>query len=126
MRGGRFILLLAALLAAAVPAAGCSFGTDASEETSGKPVIIDFWRPGCQPCEVMEPTMEQLKEEYGDQVEFKAYNTQEERSKSSQYGIEYVPTFLFINEDGVIVDRVVGQVDINVMRESIEELLSNP
>jgi thioredoxin 1 len=104
---------------------GCTSSTDASEEVDGKPVVIDFWRPGCPPCDAMEPVVAQLEEEYGDQVDFKAYNTLEERGKVDKYGIAAVPTFLFINAEGEIVDKVVGQTDIETMRSKIEALLAS-
>ena len=120
------MLVIATMLFTVVAVFGCTSSTDASDETDGKPVIIDFWRPGCPPCDVMEPIVDELKEEYGDQVDFKAYNTLEERGKVDQYGITAVPTFLFINAAGEIVDKVVGQTDIETMRSKIEALLASP
>lgn len=119
-------LVTAAMILTVVSVFGCTSSTDASDETDGKPVLIDFWRPGCPPCDVMEPIVEQLKEEYGDRVDFKAYNTLEERGKVDKYGITAVPTFLFINVTGEIVDKVVGQTDIETMRSKIEALLTSP
>jgi ABC-type glycerol-3-phosphate transport system substrate-binding protein len=47
MRRWEFAVFLSLVLAAAALfAAGCASGVDASEETDGKPVVIDFWRPG--------------------------------------------------------------------------------
>jgi thioredoxin 1 len=120
-----FTLVIIAMISTMVATFGCTSSTDASDETDGKPVLIDFWRPGCPPCDVMEPIVEQLKEEYGDRVDFKAYNTLEERGKVDKYGITAVPTFLFINTDGEIVDKVVGQTDIETMRSKIEALLTS-
>lgn len=121
-----FALVISAMISTMIATFGCTSSTDASEEVDGKPVVIDFWRPGCPPCDVMEPIVEQLKEEYGDQVDFKAYNTLEERGKVDKYSIAAVPTFLFINASGEIVDKVVGQTDIETMRSKIEALLASP
>jgi thioredoxin 1 len=109
--------------ASALLVAGCSSGTTASGEVSGKPVVIDFWSPGCPPCEAMEPLMAQLEEEYGDRVDFKAYNTSEEQGKANEFGIMYVPTFFFIDAEGNIVSKAVGQQSIETMRSKIEALL---
>ena len=121
-----FALVISAMISTMIATFGCTSSTDASEEVDGKPVVIDFWRPGCPPCDVMEPIVEQLKEEYGDQVDFKAYNTLEERGKVDKYSIAAVPTFLFINASGEIVDKVVGQTDIETMRSKIEAMLASP
>lgn len=120
------MLAIAAMTASVASFSGCTSSADAGEEVDGKPVVIDFWRPGCPPCEVMAPIVEQLKEEYGDRIDFKAYNTLEERGKVDKYGISAVPTFLFINDAGEIVDKVVGQTDIDTMRAKIEALLPSP
>lgn len=125
-RKALIILFIAAMILTMVAYFGCTSSTDAGDETDGKAVVIDFWRPGCPPCDAMEPIVEQLKEEYGDQVDFKAYNTMEERGKVDKYGIAAVPTFLFIDAAGEIVDKVVGQTDIETMRSKIEALLASP
>ena len=121
-----FALVITAMISTMIVTFGCTSSVDASDEVDGKPVVIDFWRPGCPPCDAMEPIVEQLKEEYGDQVDFKAYNTLEERGKVDKYSIAAVPTFLFINTSGEIVDKVVGQTDIETMRSKIEALLASP
>jgi thioredoxin 1 len=105
---------------------GCASSTDAGEETSGKPVVIDFWRPGCPPCDAMEPVLAQLEEEYGDRVDIVSYNTMEERGKAEKYGITAVPTFIFIDADGTVIYKVVGQQSLGFMRDKIESLLASP
>ena len=120
-----FALVIMAMISTMVATISCTSSSDASEEVDGKPVVIDFWRPGCPPCEAMEPVIAQLEEEYGDQVDFKAYNTLEERGKVDKYGVSAVPTFMFINVEGEIVDKVVGQTDIETMRNYIEALLAS-
>ena len=125
-RTALIMLVITAMVLTMVACFGCTSSTDASDETDGKAVVIDFWRPGCPPCDAMEPIVEQLKEEYGDRVDFKAYNTLEERGKVDKYGIAAVPTFLFINAAGEIVDKVVGQTDKETMRRKIEALLASP
>jgi thioredoxin-related protein len=74
----------------------------------------------------MEPVMAQEEKEYGDQVDFKTYNKLEERGKADKYGVITVPAFLFVNEQGEIVYKVVGQVDLETMRSRIEALVSSP
>lgn len=107
-----------------VTIAGCTSGGEAGGEVAGKPVVIDFWIPRCAPCQQMEPIMEQLQEEYGDRVDFKAYNGMTERGKADQYGVSAYPTFIFISEEGTIEAKVIGQVSMEVMRGNIEALLS--
>ena len=67
--------------------------------------------------------MAQLEEEYGDRVDFKEYNTMEERGKADKYGMTAVPTFVFISVDGKVVSKVVGQQSLEFMRSKVEALL---
>ena len=71
----------------------------------------------------MEPVVTNLEEEYGDRVDFKAYNTMEEAGKADSYGIAAVPTFVFITTDGKVASKVVGQQSLEFMRSKVETLL---
>ncbi|OFW56894.1 MAG: hypothetical protein A2W01_00460 [Candidatus Solincola sediminis] len=74
----------------------------------------------------MEPVLAQVEQEYGDEVDFKSYNSAQERGKADKYGITVVPTLLFINADGEIVKKVVGQQSLANMRTYIDSLVSTP
>lgn len=71
----------------------------------------------------MEPVVAQLQEEYGERVDFKSYNTSKERGKADKYGIAAVPTFLFINSNGEIVNKAVGRRDLADMRSYVENII---
>jgi len=122
LRGGKVaVFFAAAFLLAGLSAAGCGCGTGAG----GKPTVIFFWQPDSEACEVMETMLAQLEEEYGNRVNFQSYNRQEEREKAEEFGIGAVPTFLFMDAQGNIIHKVVGQQSQGFMREKMESLLSS-
>lgn len=64
------------------------------------PAIIDFYADWCGPCKMVAPVLEELAEQYkGDLIIYKV-NTEKEIELSSAFGIQSIPTFLFIPVNG--------------------------
>ncbi len=72
-----------------------------------KPVLMDFSATWCGPCRMQKPILEELEKKYGDKVEFKVVDVDENPQLASQYEINAVPT-LIILKDGVEVKRFIG------------------
>ena len=64
------------------------------------PAIIDFYADWCAPCKIVAPILEELKEEYGDKLEIFKVNTEQEQEISSMFGIQSIPSLLFIPTEG--------------------------
>ena len=61
-----------------------------------KPVLVDFYSTWCGPCKMLEPILEELSKEYGDEIDIYKLNTEEEMETAAAFGIMSVPTLLFI------------------------------
>lgn len=86
------------------------------------PAIIDFYADWCGPCKAVAPTLEQLSEEYENKIEIYKIDTDKEAELSSLFGIQSIPTFLFIPMDGSpMVQR--GALPKNVFKQVIDERL---
>ena len=64
-----------------------------------KPAIIDFWAEWCAPCRMVAPVLEELSEEYKDQVDIYKVNTEQEQELAAAFGIQSIPSLLFIPKD---------------------------
>ena len=64
------------------------------------PIIIDFYADWCGPCKMVAPVLEELSEEYKDQLVIYKVNTENEMELSAVFGIQSIPTFLFIPVEG--------------------------
>lgn len=74
---------------------------------SEKPVIVDFYATWCQPCKRLSPLLEEIADEYRDQIAVGKLDTDLNPEITSQYGIMSIPTILVL-QNGQVVDQLVG------------------
>lgn len=116
----------------------------------GKPVVLNFWAGQCPPCRAEMPHFQQLADEYGDQFiligidvgPFTGLGRHEdaiqlldelnitypagravEREPLVDYNATGMPTTVFFDAHGDIVDTRIGMIEENEMRDRIEELI---
>ena len=90
---------------------------------SGKPVVIDFWAPWCGPCRSIAPIIEELATVYQDRVIIGKYNVDEDTDLGVDYGIRNIPTLLFFDKEGKMVDKHVGTITRDALTAKIDALL---
>lgn len=66
-----------------------------------RPAIIDFYADWCGPCKMVAPILEELSEEYAGQLDFYKVDTEVEMELAGVFGIQSIPTFLFIPMEGL-------------------------
>ena len=66
----------------------------------GLPAIIDFYADWCGPCKMVAPILEELSAEYEGKLVIYKVNTDKEQELSAVFGIQSIPTLLFIDADG--------------------------
>src|SRR5687768_17398109 len=64
------------------------------------PAIIDFYADWCGPCKAVAPVLEELSNEYEGKLLIYKIDTDKETELSSLFGIQSIPTLLFIPVDG--------------------------
>lgn len=74
---------------------------------AGKPVFVDFWASWCGPCRMVSPFVEQLAEQYGDQVTFVKVDVDEEPGLAQRFRVASIPNLVLL-KDGEIVDQSAG------------------
>jgi len=65
-----------------------------------KPCIIDFYADWCAPCKMVAPVLEELSVEYDGKLDIYKVNTEEQRELSAIFGIQSIPSLLFVPKDG--------------------------
>jgi thioredoxin 1 len=86
------------------------------------PAIIDFYADWCGPCKAIAPLLEELSIEYSDRLNIYKIDTDKEIELSSLFGIQSIPTLLFIPMDGKLMVQK-GALPKNVLQQVIEERL---
>lgn len=89
------------------------------------PAIIDFYADWCSPCKMVAPVLEELAAEYEGRLVIYKVNTEVEQELSAVFGIQSIPTFLFIGADGEPMMQP-GAFPKSVFKKVIEEKLLAP
>lgn len=89
---------------------------------SGKPVVIDFWAEWCGPCRMVGPIIDELAEEYGEQVVIGKCDVDSDDDIVAQYKVRNIPTVVFI-KGGEVVDKVVGATSKETLKAKVDALL---
>ena len=90
---------------------------------SGKPVVIDFWAPWCGPCRSIAPIVEELATTYEGRAIIGKYNVDDETDLGVEYGIRNIPTLLFFDKEGKMVEKHVGTITHDALTAKLEALL---
>ncbi|OFX57168.1 MAG: thioredoxin [Bacteroidetes bacterium GWB2_41_8] len=86
------------------------------------PCLIDFYADWCGPCKMVAPVLEELQKEYGENLVIYKVNTEDERELSAIFGIQSIPSMLFVPVDGQ-PQMAMGALPKSTFEQAISEVL---
>jgi thioredoxin 1 len=86
------------------------------------PCLIDFYADWCGPCKMVAPILEQLQSEYGDKLNIYKVNTEEQRELASMFGIQSIPSLLFVPKEGK-PQMAMGALPKETLEQAFKEVL---
>jgi thioredoxin 1 len=89
---------------------------------SSVPVIVDFWAPWCSPCKMIAPVLDKIAKENAGKVIVAKVNTDENQEWMMKYGVQGIPTILFVS-GGKIIHRQVGALPEPMLRTIVTQFL---
>lgn len=85
-----------------------------------RPLIIDFSAAWCGPCLMMAKVLEEVAEEFGDDISILTIDTDHNRELSTSLQIQGLPTLIFIGKDkSKPALRTEGLLEQNTIKEII-------
>ncbi|HEY9753279.1 MAG TPA: thioredoxin family protein [Coleofasciculaceae cyanobacterium] len=93
--------------------------------TNGKPSLIEFYADWCTSCQAMAPEIKQLKQVYGDRVNFVMLNVDNSKwlPEVLQYRVDGIPHFVFAGQDGQALAEAIGEQPRSIMAANLTALI---
>ncbi len=85
--------------------------------------VLKFSASWCGPCRAYKPTFDKVSkmDEFGD-IEFQELDVDENEDLAVKYGIRGVPSTIFINNKGEMIDRLAGLQTEDALVSKIREV----
>lgn len=87
-----------------------------------KPCIIDFYADWCGPCKMVAPILEELADEYKNEINIYKVDTEAEQELAGAFGIRSIPSLLFVPMNEA-PQMAMGALPKATFKEAIEKVL---
>lgn len=88
--------------------------------------IFEFYAPWCKPCNDLKPVLAKLKRQYGDQVEIKSFNVDDDAAQDviDQYEVSPIPTIIYLTPDSKVVGYTIGYSGEGNVTKQLHKILT--
>jgi thioredoxin 1 len=91
---------------------------------SKKITLLQFSAEWCNPCKMLSPIVKKISEENeGKDLNIGKINVDSDGPVAARFNVRNIPTLIYLNKDGEVVDRMVGQQPKETIQAKLDELL---
>jgi len=91
-----------------------------------KPTLMEFYADWCTSCQAMAKDMSELKQDYGQQVNFVMLNVDNSKwlPEMLHYRVEAIPHFIFLDRKGESIASTIGEQPRPIMTANLQALVA--
>lgn len=86
-------------------------------------VVVDFWAQWCGPCRKLTPLLEQIQNEFVEEIKIFKIDADKNINSAKEYGISSLPTIL-IFKNGEVKEMMAGMMQKSAIVSNIKKYLS--
>lgn len=92
-----------------------------------KPTLMEFYANWCTSCQAMAPDLAQLKQKYGEEVNFVMLNVDNNKwlPEILNYQVDGIPHFVFLDQEGKTVAETIGEQPFSVLEADLNALIAS-
>ena len=93
-------------------------------ETSGKPVLVDFYADWCGPCKMVSPAIKKVAGDFKGKLLTIKINVDSKQNIAARYQIQSIPTIMMFYK-GKDIMRLTGAYPYEAIRAEVEKSLKS-
>lgn len=99
-----------------------TFGTAVLEESTRRPVIVDFWADWCSPCKTIGPVLERLADEKQGAFLLAKLDVDANQATAGMFGIQSIPAVKAFR-NARLIEEFVGAIPESAIRQFIDAVV---
>ena len=94
---------------------------------NSKPTLTEFYADWCGSCQAMAEDLAQIKDNYGDRVNFVMLNVDNTKwlPEMLRYRVDGIPHFLFMDESGQAIAEAIGEQPKRILEADLDALVAH-
>jgi thiol-disulfide isomerase/thioredoxin len=96
-------------------------------QTNDKPTLLEFYADWCTSCQAMAPEMADLRQTYGDRVNFVMLNIDNDKwlPEMLEYRVDGIPHFVYFDQGHTPIATAIGEQPRTILADNLDALIAS-